>query len=79
MEVNINSNNRLSLLRLILERFWLDRLFCVGRELDADKVMMGGDGLNVELPYLEGEICDLMDVDFENRWKHQTGVFRTVL
>lgn len=59
MEVNIN--NRLSLLRLILKRFWLDRVLLVGRELDADKVVMGGDELNAEIPYLEGDICGRMN------------------
>jgi hypothetical protein len=33
----------------------------VARELDADKVMMGGDELNAELPYLEGDIHGLVD------------------
>lgn len=59
MEVNIN--NRLSLLRLILKRFWLDRVLLVGRELDADKFMMGGDELNAEIPYLEGGIGGRMN------------------
>jgi hypothetical protein len=46
--MEVNTNNRLSLLRLILERFWVDRVPYVGRELDADKVMMSGDELNAE-------------------------------